>query len=147
MPEALKEKRAGNLRQARHDSCLPPLDYTTFNIHCMSRLQLKEAIIMMSSFLIISGSFQKFLEYDSFIPESYSSFFLEIFSQFFQVLSSFKSWKQLEFNACISCCQKLTTFSCLYFLQETGISQKQLTTNLNLAKLREIVSLVSFILF
>ena len=38
--KALKEKRARNPRQARHDSHLPPLDYTTFNIHCISRLQI-----------------------------------------------------------------------------------------------------------
>ena len=51
--------------------------------------------------------------------------FQKTFFQFFQVLSSFKRWQQLEFNACISCYQKLTAFSSLYFLQETEISQKQ----------------------
>ena len=58
MPEALKEKRAGNLRQARHDSCLPPLDYTTFNIHCMSRLQLRS----YNNDVQLSDNFWKFLE-------------------------------------------------------------------------------------
>ena len=47
----------------------------------------------MCSFLIISGSFSKFLEYDSFIPESYSSFFQEnIFPDF----PSFKLFQKLE---------------------------------------------------
>ena len=82
---------------------------------------------IISRFLPSSGSFQKFLECDSFIPESNSSFFLEIFFQFLQVLDSVKIWKQLEFDTSISCCKKLTGFPRLDFLQETGMNHKQFT--------------------
>ena len=74
--KALKEKRAGNLRQARHDLHLPPLDYTMFNIHCISRLQLSS----YKNDAQLSDNFWKFLEI-SRIGQFYSRILFKLLSR------------------------------------------------------------------
>ena len=65
----------------------------------------------------LSGNFQNVTaSFQSQIP----AFILEIVFQFLEVLGSFKSWKQLEFDTSMRFCQKMTLFSSLHFLQETG---------------------------
>ena len=56
--KALKEKKGRKSETGQHDSRLPPLDYTTFNIHCIRRLQLSS----YKNDVHLSDNFWKFLE-------------------------------------------------------------------------------------